>query len=80
MGNQSGIQSKDSTLEQALCCYTREGAYAEFMEDRKGTISPGKLADLCVLDQDIFGDDPFALLEAKVALTLFDGRVVYRDF
>ena len=68
------------TLAQAIRAYTLESAYAEFMEGRKGLIQAGKLADLCVLDRDIFAEPPDALLEAKVELTVMDGRVVYRDF
>jgi len=63
---------------EAIRCYTLEGAYAEFTEDRKGSITPGKLADLCVLSQDILEPPPERILEAEVTLTVFDGEVVYR--
>ncbi len=64
-------------LEQAIHCYTLAGAYAEFMEQRKGSIEAGKLADLCVLDRDIFSPDPMVLLDAKAVMTLVDGRIVF---
>jgi SAM-dependent methyltransferase len=46
-------------------------------EGIKGTLSPGKLADLMVLSQDIFAIDPMAILETKVVATMFDGEWVY---
>jgi predicted amidohydrolase YtcJ len=65
------------TIEEAIRCYTLEPAYAEFKEDRKGTITPGKLADLCVLDKNILEIDPLELLETQVVMTVFDGEVVH---
>ena len=64
------------TLEQALDAYTAGAAFASFDEQRKGTLAPGMLADLVVLTSDIFAPDA-KLLDAQVALTIFDGRVVY---
>jgi len=65
------------TVEQAVRCYTLNSAYAEFMEHRKGTVAVGKLADLCVLSQNIFEIDPHQILKAEVVLTVFDGKVVH---
>jgi predicted amidohydrolase YtcJ len=42
-----------------------------------GSISPGKLADLVVIDRDIFTIDPMEIAEARPVMTIFDGRVVY---
>jgi len=67
------------SLEQALRCYTLESAYGEFTEDRKGSIKAGKLADLCVIDRDLFSVSPQELLEAKVVLTMMNGKVVYQN-
>lgn len=64
------------TLEQALEAYGGGAAFASFDEQRKGTLAPGMLADLVVLTSDIFAPDA-KLLDAQVALTIFDGRVVY---
>jgi predicted amidohydrolase YtcJ len=64
------------TLEQALDAYSTGAAYASFDEQRKGTLVPGMLADLVVLTSDIFAPEA-KLLDAQVALTIFDGRVVY---
>ena len=65
------------SVEQAIRSYTLESAYAEFMEPRKGSITPGKLADLCVLSKNILDTDPGQILETEVVMTVFDGRVVY---
>lgn len=65
------------TIEEAIRCYTLEPAYAEFKDDKKGSITVGKLADLCVLDQNILEIDPHQILETQVAMTIFDGEVVY---
>jgi len=65
------------TLEQTLAGYTRNGAYAEFAENVKGTIAPGKLADLVVLDRNIFEIPPADIAEARVKLTILDGEIIY---
>ena len=67
------------TLEEALAGYTRNGAYAEFAESSKGTIAPGKLADLVVLDRDIFKVPPENIADARVTLTILDGAVIYEQ-
>jgi predicted amidohydrolase YtcJ len=66
------------TLEAAVTAYTAEGAFASFDEQRKGTITAGMLADLVILSQDIFDLTPDRLPGASVAVTIFDGKVVYR--
>ena len=66
------------TLEQALASYTREGAYAEFKEDRKGMLRPGALADVTVLSGDIAATPPDRLSELKVATTICEGRITYQ--
>jgi len=66
------------TVAQALDCYTIGGAYAQFMEDRKGRIKEGWLADLAVLDTDIFTCDPMEIKNAKSVLTVMDGNIVYK--
>lgn len=65
------------SIEQAVACYTIGSAYAERAEDRKGTLAPGKLADLVVLSKDIFAIPPQAILETRPLQTLVGGRVVY---
>jgi hypothetical protein len=46
-------------------------------EAHLGSITPGKLADLIVLDRDIFAVEPMEIAQAQVMVTVFDGRVVY---
>ena len=65
------------SLEDALDLYTRGSAYAEFAEERKGTLEPGKLADLVVFERDLFRIQPREMLETPVDLTVVGGRVVY---
>jgi len=69
--------SEGITPEQAVIAYTRTSAYAEFTEHDKGTLEPGKLADLAVLSQDIFTVPLPKLPETKSLLTLVGGRIVY---
>jgi predicted amidohydrolase YtcJ len=65
------------TREQAVEAYTRGSAYAEFAEQDKGSIEPGKLADLAVLSQDIFHVPPPELPKTQSVLTLVGGKVVF---
>lgn len=65
------------TMEQAVRAYTWGSAWAEFEEERKGTLTPGRLADLAVLSQDIFTANPAALPAVTSVLTLVAGRPVH---
>jgi hypothetical protein len=65
------------TREQAVIAYTRTSAYAEFAEHDKGTLVPGRLADLAVLSQDIFTIPQSALPKTESILTLVGGEIVY---
>ena len=65
------------TMEQAVEYYTLGSAYAEFAETRKGSITPGKLADLVILSKDIFAVPPREILDTKPVLTMVGGRVVF---
>ena len=62
---------------EALRMYTLGSAYAAFEEDQKGSISPGKHADLVVLDADPCAVEPDAIREIRVRLTLVDGRTAF---
>jgi predicted amidohydrolase YtcJ len=75
----AGVQGPEWRIsaEDALRMYTLGSAYAAFEEDRKGSIEPGKLADLVVLDQDPLAVEPEALREIKVLQTLVDGQIVF---
>ena len=64
-------------LDAALRIYTAGSAYASFEEKEKGTITPGKLADLVVLSEDLFSIAPERIKEARVVTTIVGGKVVY---
>ena len=64
-------------LSEVLAGYTRSAAYVAFMEDRLGTLEPGKKADLAVLGRDIRALPPADLLHVPVMMTVLDGKVVY---
>jgi predicted amidohydrolase YtcJ len=68
------------TIEEAIEAYTRGPAWASFEEDAKGTLTPGKLADVVVFDTNLVEagrTKPSALLDAKVLYTIVGGRLVY---
>jgi predicted amidohydrolase YtcJ len=65
------------TREQALKSYTLDAAFGAFEEDIKGSINVGKLADFTIYDQDIMTVAEDKILETKVMMTIFDGKVVY---
>jgi predicted amidohydrolase YtcJ len=65
------------TREQAVIAYTLTAAYAEFAEKDKGSLEPGKLADLAVLSQDIFRVPPPELPKTESVLTMVGGKIVY---
>ncbi len=70
--------SEAMTREEAVIAYTKTNAYAEFMEKEKGTLTPGKLADLAILSQDIFSIPAEQLPATRSILTMIDGKIVYR--
>lgn len=67
------------SVEEAVRAYTMGAAYASGEEEIKGSIAPGKLADLVVLSRDIFTIEPMEILETRVEATILDGRFVYRS-
>jgi predicted amidohydrolase YtcJ len=64
-------------LEDAIDLYTRGSAYSEFAEGVKGTLEPGRLADLVVFARDLFRVPPREILTTPVDLTVVGGRVVF---
>ncbi|HEY6987621.1 MAG TPA: amidohydrolase [Bryobacteraceae bacterium] len=71
------IPEQKITVAEAVRAYTLGSAYASFEEKIKGSIEPGKLADLVVLSDDIFSIDPTKIAGTKVFLTIFDGRILH---
>ncbi len=67
------------TLGAALRAYTLGAAFASGEEGSKGSITPGKLADLVVLDRDIFTCPADEIRQTQVAATVLDGKVVYGE-
>jgi predicted amidohydrolase YtcJ len=65
-------------IRQAVQAYTRDAAWASFDEQRKGTLTRDMLADIVVLTDDIFTGPPSTLTTTEVAVTIADGKVVYR--
>jgi predicted amidohydrolase YtcJ len=67
------------TLEEAIRVGTINGAYASYEENLKGSIEPGKLADLVVLGRDPFKEDPSTLVTIPVERTMSGGKWVYES-
>jgi predicted amidohydrolase YtcJ len=66
------------SLKHAIDAFTVAPAYASFDEQRKGSLKPGMLADLVVLSTDIFSEPASRISSTAVAVTIFDGKIVYR--
>ena len=73
-----GMPDQSFTLAEALAGYTVEGAYAEFMENRKGRLKTGYLGDLVVLSGDIEAVDPASLHEVRAVTTICGGKLTYQ--
>jgi predicted amidohydrolase YtcJ len=66
------------TLAEALRAYTYGSAYGAFREAELGTLEPGKLADIVVLDKNLFNIPVEQIPQARVRMTMMDGKVVYQ--
>ncbi len=66
-------------LATAVAAYTRNGAWANFLERETGTVEVGKAADLIVLDRNLFESPVHEIHLARVVLTLLEGKEVFRD-
>ena len=67
------------TLPEAIEAYTMGAAFAEFQDSKKGSISPGKLADMVIVSDNIFELKPEAIRNTKVKTTIVGGKVVYGE-
>jgi predicted amidohydrolase YtcJ len=72
------IPEERIALPDAIAAYTIRGAYLDFSEKATGSIEVGKLADLVVLDRNLFEIAPSQISEAKVLMTLLEGTEIYR--
>ena len=70
--------SQKLSLAETVWGYTMGAAIASGQENDLGSLTPGKLADLIVLDQDIFVVPPEQIHVTKVVMTIFNGRIVYQ--
>ena len=71
------VPEQKITVEEALRAYTMGGAFAGFAEDKRGTIVPGKLADLVLIDRDLTRVPPETIRQAVILLTVVGGKVVF---
>ena len=76
---QGWIPQQRITVAEAVHAYTVGSAFAEHQEQVKGSLEPGKLADLAVLTEDIFQVPVASLDKARVYMTVFDGTVIYQQ-
>jgi predicted amidohydrolase YtcJ len=77
----AGVMGEDQKVsrEEALRAMTLGGAALTFEEGMKGTLEPGKLADLVVLEEDILSCEPERIRDMGVSLTMVGGKIVYRQ-
>ena len=71
------VKDAKITIDQAIEYYTLGSAYAEFADERKGTLTEGKLADFVMLSRDLFSISPRQILDTRPVLTVVGGRIVY---
>ena len=67
------------TLEEAIAAFTLGSAYVNHLDDETGSIEVGKLADLAVIDRDLFAPDAGPIGDARVLGTFVDGAAVFED-
>jgi predicted amidohydrolase YtcJ len=65
------------TIQEALYAHTMGSAYAGFEENIKGSLSPGKMADLVVWSDDFYTIDPMDIIKVNAEMTMIDGKVVH---
>ncbi|MBW1979175.1 MAG: amidohydrolase [Deltaproteobacteria bacterium] len=70
--------SQRISVEEAVKGYTILPAVSYGVDDKLGSITPGKYADMVVLDKNIYTIDPMEIIETKVDITIFDGRIVFQ--
>jgi predicted amidohydrolase YtcJ len=75
--NEGWVPEQKITVAEAVAAYTLGSAYAEFQEAEKGSIAVGKLADVVILDQDIFSIPPQEIRDVQVDMTIEGGKVVW---
>ena len=71
------IPEQKISIQEAVEAYTLGPAYAEFQDKEKGSITPGKFADLVLVSDNLLKIDPRAIRDAKVEMTMVGGKIVY---
>ena len=71
------LPEQRADLAQMLAAYTRGGAWLDGEEHERGTLAPGKAADLVVLDRDLFALEPHEISSAQLLWTLADGETIW---
>ncbi len=74
---QGWVPEEKITVEEAVFAYTMGSAFAEFQDTEKGSITPGKLADIVILSDDIFQINPVRIKDVKAETTIVGGQVVW---
>ncbi|NEU95631.1 amidohydrolase [Bradyrhizobium uaiense] len=74
-----GLPDQRLTLMETLAAYTRTSAWVEFMEDRKGMLKPGYLADVVVLSGDVEAAPHERLADIRPTTTICDGRITFQS-
>ena len=77
-GNEGDVHFKQS-LEEVLAGYTKDAAYTEFKESKKGQLKVGMLADIVLLSEDIFRTHVSELKNLTTELTMVDGKILYQQ-
>ena len=67
------------SLEEAIKGYTLNAAFTEFAEYLKGSLEEGKLADMVILDQNLFEIPSEKILDTRVIMTILDGKIIYKN-
>jgi predicted amidohydrolase YtcJ len=76
---QSFLPEERISAEQALAMYTTSAAFAEFEEKDKGSLSPGKLADIVVLSGNPLKVAPEQVKDIRVEMTVVGGEIVWES-
>ncbi len=72
------VPEQKISVEEALRAYTIDAAYSNFSDESLGSIEPGKLADLVVLERDLFNIPPEEINSVGIVATIVDGKAVYQ--
>ena len=68
-----------NSLDEAIAAFTINAAYTNHLDTQTGSIETGKLADLVVLDQNLFEIPPSKISDTRALVTLFEGKTVHGD-